>query len=1138
MTQLCRRVSVSLAVLFAFAFAWTQVASAQSDPYFAPGNLVVVVEGCGVHGGTCTSVANGSGTGAGNSTVGGYGDNQAAPLTLFQYTPNGTSSVSWVNSLVLPQAFANANFPVSGEYGSSSEGTLQLSGPGQYLTLMGYGIDAATFDAAYSPNPGFTGDPFGAAPSGALAQSGSLTGQTYMPIPRVVTLIDPYGNVNSSTALYNIFNTNNPRSIYTLDGVTQAWVSGQGSGCDLTGGVFSVPLGAPDSTPVAITGGDASPTSSCLATGFNGPFVAQDTRDVQVYNNTLYISIDSQEGKSDNRSLIGTLGTPPATTLFTPTVPPSGYTTGPNVIAGIGNSGGTGKQTLSTGPSSNGNAFNAGLQINISPMNYFFASPSVLYVTDTGSPKQTSATSNLGDGGLQKYINSKADGTGTWSLAYTLYQGLSLVKNPTNTPGNTSGATGLYGLAGTVSGGNAFLYVTNYNISDLDPTYLYGITDALATTTNPGASFTELEAAPPDSNFKGVSLAPSLPVGSATITTSPSGLPVTTAGTGCVPGTYTTPVTLVWTPASNCTLSVTSPQGPTGTQYTLSQWQDGTTTTSDAVVAPSTSAVYSASFSTAYQLTTAAGSGGTVSAGGFIPAGTNAVVTATPDTGSYFVNFTGTTNSSTNPLTLLMNGPQSITANFAPQIAPTVTFTGAPTTAPEYSMFMISATTNSGATPTITASGACGLSGMTVTITAPSGTCMLSAVWPAQGMYLGATLTQSTTAAPPAPVITWATPAAITYSTALSGAQLDATAAYNGTKVPGTFTYTPAKGTVLTAGMQTLSVLFTPNNTVGFSPVSASVTLQVNPATPKLTWNKPAAIPYGTPLGTTQLDASASVPGTFLYSPGTDAILTGGVQTLSVTFTPTDTTDYQSVSGTVNITVNKATPPISWTAPASIAYGTPLSTTQLDASSTVAGTFTYSPAAGAVLAAGTQTLNTTFTPTDTTDYTNAKASVSIQITGSTPTINWAMPMPITYGTALSGTQLDASATFNGTKVAGTFTYTPAKGTVLGAGMQTLIVVFTPSNTSNYTSATGSVTLQVNPAAPKITWLKPGAIQFGTPLSSVQLDATATIPGTFVYTPGAGTVLPEGSNPLSVTFTPNDTTDYTPATATVTISVKP
>jgi hypothetical protein len=328
-----------------------------------------------------------------------------------------------------------------------------------------------------------------------------------------------------------------------------------------------------------------------VASGYAGTLVAQDTRTVQIYGNTLYISIDSTEGKSDNRSLIGTLGTPPATSLFTPTNPPTGDTGGPDQINGLGNTGGTGKEAITTGGNSNGNGLNAGLQINISPDNYFFASPSVLYVADSGSPKQSSATSSLGDGGLQKWVNSASNGSGTWSLKYTLYKGLNLVANT-----SAAGTTGLLGLAGTVSGGTAYLYATNYTIGDLDPTYLYAITDTLTTATNPGTTFTQLAAAPQDSNFKGVSLAPTLPAGSATITSTPSGLAVTTSGTGCAPGTYTTPVTLTWTSGNPCSLSVVSPQTAAGTQYVFNEWQDGTTVTTDAVTAPATSAVYSASF--------------------------------------------------------------------------------------------------------------------------------------------------------------------------------------------------------------------------------------------------------------------------------------------------------------------------------------------------------------------------------------------------------------------------------------------------------------------------------------------------------------------------------------------------------------
>ena len=67
--------------------------------------------------------------------------------------------------------------------------------------------------------------------------------------------------------------------------------------------------------------------------------------------------------------------------------------------------------------------------------------------------------------------------------------------------------------------------------------------------------------------------------------------------------------------------------------------------------------------------------------------------------------------------------------------------------------------------------------------------------------------------------------------------------------------------------------------------------------TPTITWSNPADIVYGTALDATQLDATASVPGTFAYSPAAGTVLKAGdTQTLSVTFTPTDTTDYTSTT--------------------------------------------------------------------------------------------------------------------------------------------------------------------------------------------------------------------------------------------------
>lgn len=75
----------------------------------------------------------------------------------------------------------------------------------------------------------------------------------------------------------------------------------------------------------------------------------------------------------------------------------------------------------------------------------------------------------------------------------------------------------------------------------------------------------------------------------------------------------------------------------------------------------------------------------------------------------------------------------------------------------------------------------------------------------------------------------------------------------------------------------------------------------------------------------------------------------------------------------------KTTPTITWPPPAAITNPTPLSATQLNATANVPGSFAYSPPAGTVLAAGTQTLSVTFTPTNVAAYNSAQASVSITV---------------------------------------------------------------------------------------------------------------------------------------------------------------
>ena len=102
-----------------------------------------------------------------------------------------------------------------------------------------------------------------------------------------------------------------------------------------------------------------------------------------------------------------------------------------------------------------------------------------------------------------------------------------------------------------------------------------------------------------------------------------------------------------------------------------------------------------------------------------------------------------------------------------------------------------------------------------------------------------------------------------------------------------------------------------------------------------------------------------------------------------------------------------------------------------------------------------------------------------------------------------------------------------------------LVAFYLGNAGNGQITSNVVTVTVTKAMPLVTWPAPAAITYGGALGAGQLNATANVPGTFVYTPTAGTVPAAGAGQtLSATFTPVDTSRYSTATATTTITVNP
>lgn len=457
---------------------------------FTGGDLVISTVSCQVGASACDST---SGANSG-------GLDTASPITLDEFgLGTGGTSAAMAGTLTLPQAASGSNWAISGEYGSASEGFLQQSANGQYLTIMGYGVNATTFNTAPTSTYG----------TAALGQTTSLTGSTYTTVPRVVALIGTNGSVDTSTALTGVFNMNNPRSVATVNG-TSFYVSGQGVTGDGTGGVFYATKGATTATPINAN----TTTPSGSNNGTQDPALATETRAVEIVNNgqgdTLYVSRDyaakgSPNDSTDIRTLTNATGGLPTSSSglvanrILPSVP---SVTGDN----------TGSIDLTAGLANGINNARIGSFVYLSPEQFFFANPTTLYIADSGQPKNGNANkAALGEGGLQKWTLDTS--TGDWTLDYDLVTGLDLVNNAnadSNTP-TAAGVTGLFGLTGEVVGNQVELFATSYGLNELSPSFLYEITDTLSDTTigeAAGEDFTTLYSAPAGTSIRGVAFAP------------------------------------------------------------------------------------------------------------------------------------------------------------------------------------------------------------------------------------------------------------------------------------------------------------------------------------------------------------------------------------------------------------------------------------------------------------------------------------------------------------------------------------------------------------------------------------------------------------------------------------------------------
>ena len=151
---------------------------------------------------------------------------------------------------------------------------------------------------------------------------------------------------------------------------------------------------------------------------------------------------------------------------------------------------------------------------------------------------------------------------------------------------------------------------------------------------------------------------------------------ITVTGQGCNPGTYILPQSLSWITGRACTVTTIATEIPTGARYQLSSWSDGSTSNPRTFTAPLSPVSYTFNFNTQYLLTTSVSLGGAgvitaapSSADGYYNAGTAVMLSASANAGYAFRFFSGDLIGGTNPQTVTLSTPRTITANYV-SIAP------------------------------------------------------------------------------------------------------------------------------------------------------------------------------------------------------------------------------------------------------------------------------------------------------------------------------------------------------------------------------------------------------------------------------------------------------------------------------------
>ena len=311
----------------------------------------------------------------------------------------------------------------------------------------------------------------------------------------------------------------------------------------------------------------------------------------------------------------------------------------------------------------------------------------------------------------------------------------------------------------------------------------------------------------------------------------------------------------------------------------------------------------------------------------------------------------------------------------------------------------------------------------------------------------------------------------------------------------------------------TVTITVTGAATSTYLAVTKTMTIKIVTATPTVKTNPTvSAMTYGNALSAYTLSGgAASVAGTFAWT-SSSTKPTVATKVASVTFKPTDTLHYRSITFNINISVSKLKLTIPTTS--NCVYN---DFTQDQSVLLKNYNSAYETLGGTTSAMNAGTYTITFTLKDTantcwSDNTIAVKSATWTISKANPTISKNPTVStMTYGNALSAYTLSGGTA----SVAGTFKWTSGS-TKPTVATTTASVTFTPTDTTNYNTKVFTITISVSKLKLTIPSTN-GSYTYNTKAQTVTVSNNNT-----TYITLGGTTSATNAGTYTITFTLKDT----------------